>query len=753
LGYVKFGLCLSRCNKNRHRDTTDTNANGDGINHIIPTSIEASHVNHVYIDGQQRPQYAPPPTTQQQTNDTTEEEDFSFIQKCQKVLSSTVKFILNTRKRGAHTADNVDARREAISRGIAREGRESMIRNLGYAQQQQHLDKQQQPQELSTAPTISFQTQNSMIDDSNLEEGNMEIVLTDSDEQKKKNINDDNNNISIQKIYEQECKSFDEASKLYQVENKDEDEGDENENWSSFHRTYSYSSSHSSHHVDDRKEGETEVIMDPFMASSSFGHSGDDILRDLGEDTLHQSNVVHGNKKPISSPPPPHIDEPTTYKCCSTSHLKQRSNFLLKIIKYDNETKRLLHLAVPFTCSAIAETVASLIILAIISQNLGTDNMVAFAMTDVIVGISSSFMGGWLEAISSLCSMAYGAGNYELCGSYAQCALIGYGLCEIPMFFTWRFLIGPILRLMGFDDAVIIIAQDYVWVTVAVNMVMGLNEGILDLLEVVEHERYANIMYCLTYAVEVGCVALVAVKTDANLVILGLVMLVIQALFFFLNLVIPNKMGWLERFEVGLFGKFSCSNLPVVKELFGVAFPLAIGSLLAYAEWEVLTVFAAVLGPAEAATWAVLGFVWDVFESTTEAIGDAGEVRVSYQLGKGRPALARLSSYKSMFLASTLALVVTSAFLAMSNVLPTWLTSDETIQDMLTELFPLVALGNVTMNIGMVCWALIGAQGRYRLATSIATACSLLITLPIGAVTTVSMRINLQGLTFAGKSA
>ena len=147
-----------------------------------------------------------------------------------------------------------------------------------------------------------------------------------------------------------------------------------------------------------------------------------------------------------------------------------------------------------------------------------------------------------------------------------------------------------------------------------------------------------------------------------------------------------------------------------------------------------------------------LGFVWDVFESTTEAIGDAGEVRVSYQLGKGRPALARLSSYKSMFLASTLALIVTSAFLAMSNVLPTWLTSDETIQGMLTELFPLVALGNITMNIGMVCWALIGAQGRYRLATSIATACSLLITLPIGAVTTVSMRINLQGLTFAGKS-
>jgi hypothetical protein len=40
--------------------------------------------------------------------------------------------------------------------------------------------------------------------------------------------------------------------------------------------------------------------------------------------------------------------------------------------------------------------------------------------------------------------------------------------------------------------------------------------------------------------------------------------------------------------------------------------PLAVGFLLD-AEWELMTIFAAVLGPAEAATWAVLGFVWNVF--------------------------------------------------------------------------------------------------------------------------------------------
>jgi len=53
------------------------------------------------------------------------------------------------------------------------------------------------------------------------------------------------------------------------------------------------------------------------------------------------------------------------------------------------------------------------------------------------------------------------------------------------------------------------------------------------------------------------------------------------------------------------------------------------------------------------------------------------------------------------------------------------------------------------MNVGMVCWALIGAQGRYRLATMVASACTLLITLPIGIYLTLELRYNLKGLTFA----
>jgi hypothetical protein len=36
---------------------------------------------------------------------------------------------------------------------------------------------------------------------------------------------------------------------------------------------------------------------------------------------------------------------------------------------------------------------------------------------------------------------------------------------------------------------------------------------------------------------------------------------------------------------------------------------------------------------------------------------------------------------------------------------------------MLAELVPFVGMANLTMTFGMQCWSLIGAQGKYKLAT------------------------------------
>lgn len=60
-------------------------------------------------------------------------------------------------------------------------------------------------------------------------------------------------------------------------------------------------------------------------------------------------------------------------------------------------------------------------------------------------------------------------------------------------------------------------------------------------------------------------------------------MLVNEALFFFLNVFIPGKMGLIKKFELGLVGRCACSNTTMLKQLVSVALPLAFGDLLAYA--------------------------------------------------------------------------------------------------------------------------------------------------------------------------
>jgi MATE family multidrug resistance protein len=419
------------------------------------------------------------------------------------------------------------------------------------------------------------------------------------------------------------------------------------------------------------------------------------------------------------------------------------------IVRYDHESKRILRLAIPFSCSAIAKTSSELFILAIISNTLGTDDMVAYSMTYGVVGISFACMGGWHDAVTTLVSMAYGAENYELAGQYLQTACIMYIVCEIPMGLIWYLTMEKILLLMGFGVSVVQLGHGFVWVRVLVNMMTGINQSLFNFLSSIEHETFANVMHCIYVIANAIFVALAAYLFDVSLVVLGLVLLVNSALVFFLVVIIPIKMGWVEKFEVGLIGSCAWFDREVLKDVFKVALPLAFGSVLAYAEWEILTFFAATLGPAEAATWSLMGFIWDLFESTTEAIGDASEIRVAYQLGKGRPAMAKLAGYKCILLGLIVSILITIVFISLTDVLPSLLTSDATMQAMLAEMFPLVALGNITMSMGMVCWTVIGAQGRYHLSTSVAMAMTFVVTIPLGAVLSIGMNINLQGLVFA----
>ena len=203
------------------------------------------------------------------------------------------------------------------------------------------------------------------------------------------------------------------------------------------------------------------------------------------------------------------------------------------------------------------------------------------------------------------------------------------------------------------------------------------------------------------------------------------------------------------------------------------------GELLTYGEWELLTVFARLvynvrlwlsflraaltlrcfylcpsvtcsfLGPAEVAAWGLLGTLWSALELVTEAVADSGEVRVAYLLGSSQPSQAKLSSYKAIYLALFCALFLTSILFIGGEDVPTWLTSDPTLQRICADLMPMFGIGNVALTVGTMSWTLVGCQARYALSTAVGLAGSWFITIPLAAILTLGLKMDLQGQTAA----
>lgn len=108
--------------------------------------------------------------------------------------------------------------------------------------------------------------------------------------------------------------------------------------------------------------------------------------------------------------------------------------------------------------------------------------------------------------------------------------------------------------------------------------------------------------------------------------------------------------------------------------------------------------------------------------------------------------MAKISSYKSSLYGMILAFGFTAVFFICGENIPIWFTNDPTLQHFISDLLPLVGIGNLTLTFGMLAWNQLGGQGRYSIATTAHLACSWSITLPLSALSVYVFNFNLEGL-------
>ena len=414
------------------------------------------------------------------------------------------------------------------------------------------------------------------------------------------------------------------------------------------------------------------------------------------------------------------------------------------------ENLKILNLVIPYTASALTIATCNNICLIFVSQNIGTKPVAAYALVQILVDLTHGVLFGPIAACTTLCSHSFGSGNFFLAGQYVQLAITLYLMGSILIAFLWSFAMYHIVLFLQWgDEETAAYSQEFVRVYVWSIILKAVHDSIWQLLIVAGHVHkgtIVSIMYGLTNVLVVG---LLVNSREANLTEVGLVFIGTALFYIMVTVLTGTVQGWFTPFWNGLLGAVALRNKTIVSLMLRQSLPLSFGSLISNAEWALFTFFASHLGPAEVAAWALLGSIWEIFYSIITGIGDAAEIRVAYHLGDNHPTMARLSAYKSLMVGMLVSCLVSVVYFSMSSQIPGWFTTDATLQGMLSQVVPFVGLANLTMAFGMQCWSIIGAQGKYRLATWISLVSSWGVSMPLAGIFVYVLRFNLQGVTSA----
>ena len=427
-------------------------------------------------------------------------------------------------------------------------------------------------------------------------------------------------------------------------------------------------------------------------------------------------------------------------------------SYLGSLLSYDRETRKLLKLAIPYTISTIATSCFTLLGLAIVGHILGTRDLSAFIMLFYLLELSTMLVRGLIASITPIGSQAIGAEQHELTGKYIQIAILLSLLLYAPLIYVWFQYVDNVMLWFEYDSLTAAVAQRYAKVFVFSGLLEIINTAFFNLLDICGHEKFSATVDVMRGLVKTLATLGVALELRGDLWALtwvGIANVAVDTATMLVLLLHVVRDESMAEFVPGLFWNFALANFATVSSFLKAAVPLSIGHILSYSEWEILFLLAGVLGPAELSVWCIAGSLWSSLEELTFAWGDAAEVRCGILLGSGHADRARLTAHKSLLMGSVGAAIASGLLLGGMPFVPKWFTKDATLQLMLREVLPLIAIGNLILAFGSISWQLLGAQGRYSISTAVQFVGSWLVTIPLGALSSLYLNWNLTGLVAA----
>jgi MatE len=227
-------------------------------------------------------------------------------------------------------------------------------------------------------------------------------------------------------------------------------------------------------------------------------------------------------------------------------------NQFLDIVDWDDESKRLLALTIPYTIQGCTRGLFQIVNVSIIGNYVGVMQANSFVVVAILLEISGTLTYGFGEAIGTLVPQAGGAGNLVLAGRYLQLSQILYSVMTIPTIIIWSIWTEDAVLWFGFDKETAMISQEYAYPFLVQLFLGGFNHGIHEFLSAMGHERYSAVAQIVYYGVECLGVVIAISSGVKSLQVIGIVQAFLGFVMSILNVLYILYQGWMNEYWEGL---------------------------------------------------------------------------------------------------------------------------------------------------------------------------------------------------------
>jgi Na+-driven multidrug efflux pump len=412
---------------------------------------------------------------------------------------------------------------------------------------------------------------------------------------------------------------------------------------------------------------------------------------------------------------------------------KKGSRVLSDVLLYNSESRQLVRLSIPATAASVIAPILDGVIKAMVVGHLGPSLYLGWIMANFFLDWSDAILQGVANVEEILNVQAVGMKKYFLAGQYTQLTVTLYALTAIPSYLICVLFADEILVRLGLGNELAELSKGYIPFAAASRLLHGCCAGGIErLMWSEERGRTMVIIEIYVHMFKlVGVVAVLVGVKSGTIVALGVVELCSAVLCTIVVYWYCEAQGWLAKYKMGLYGHLAIRNTALVKGVLKMAAPLTLGHIFSQGEWQLLTLFAAYMGPAETIAWTIAESLWLILKEFPAGMRDAAEIRVGRNLGIGRPGVAKVVAYKSLFYSFCISVFTSTLLILIRKPLIERFTQEETLYEMVDDLVALLCTGNMIMSLGSGCHAILGTQRKAKFAALISCFGTLFITVPL----------------------